>query len=83
MSLVIVILTFIEDFFFNSLLLNLLDQIILSKLYVKSTRRNCYKHYFFLRIVKLWNDLPKDIVETEVIVDVIVEVIVEDIVEAS
>ena len=73
-------LNFHWRFLFNSLLLNLLGQIILSKLYVKSTRLNCYKHSaFFLRIVKLSNDLPKEIVETEVIV----EVIVEDIVQAS
>ena len=35
------------------------------KLYVKSTRLNCYKHYFFTRIATLWNDLPKDIVEAD------------------
>ena len=35
------------------------------KLYVKSTRLNCYKHSFFTRIAKLWNHLPKDIVEAD------------------
>ena len=35
------------------------------KLYVKSTRLNCYKHSFFTRIAKLQHDLPKDIVEAD------------------
>ena len=35
------------------------------KLYVKPTRLNCYKHYFVIRIVKLWNELPGDIVEVD------------------
>ena len=33
------------------------------KLFIKSARLNCYKHSFFIGIIKLWNDLPKDIVE--------------------
>ena len=33
------------------------------KLFIKPARLNCYKHSFFIRIIKLWNDLPKDIVE--------------------
>ena len=35
------------------------------KLYVKPARLNCYKHSFFVRIVKLWNELPGDIVEAD------------------
>ena len=35
------------------------------KLYVKPARLNCNKHYFFIRIVKLWNELPGDIVEAD------------------
>ena len=35
------------------------------KLYVKQARLNCYKHSFFVRIVKLWNELPGDIVEAD------------------
>ena len=35
------------------------------KLYVKPARLNCYKHYFFIRIFKLWNELPGDIVEVD------------------
>ena len=30
------------------------------KLYVKPARLNCYKHSFFVRIVKLWKELPGD-----------------------
>ena len=26
---------------------------------------NCYKHCFFVRTVKLWNELPGDIVEAD------------------
>ena len=33
------------------------------KRFIKPARLNCYKHYFFIGIIKLWNDLPKDIVE--------------------
>ena len=33
------------------------------KLYVKPARLNCYKHSFFVRIIKLQNELPGDIVE--------------------
>ena len=33
------------------------------KLFIKPARLNCDKHSFFIRIIKLWNDLPKDIVE--------------------
>ena len=33
------------------------------KLYVKLARLNCYKHSFFVRIIKLENELPGDIVE--------------------
>ena len=33
------------------------------KLFIKPARQNCYKHSFFIGIIKLWNDLPKDIVE--------------------
>ena len=35
------------------------------KLYLKLARLNCYKHSFFVRIVKLWNELPGDIVEAD------------------
>ena len=35
------------------------------KHYVKPARLNCYKHSFFVRIVKLWNELPGDIVEAD------------------
>ena len=35
------------------------------KLYVKPARVNCYKHSFFIRIIKLWNNLPKKTVEVE------------------
>ena len=35
------------------------------KLYVKPARVNCYKHSFFIRIVKLWNSLPIETVEAE------------------
>ena len=35
------------------------------KLYVKLAKLNCYKHSFFVRIVKLWNELPRDIVEAD------------------
>ena len=35
------------------------------KLYVKPARLNCYKHSFFVRTVKLWNELPGDIVEAD------------------
>ena len=35
------------------------------KLYVKPARLNCYKNSFFIRIVKHWNSLPRDIVEAE------------------
>ena len=35
------------------------------KLYVKPARLNCYIHSFFVRIVKLWNELPGDIVEAD------------------
>ena len=30
------------------------------KLFIKPARLNYYKHSFFIRIIKLWNDLPKD-----------------------
>ena len=33
------------------------------KLFIKPARLYYYKHSFFIRIIKLWNDLPKDIVE--------------------
>ena len=33
------------------------------KLYVKPARLNCYKHSFLVRIIKLQNELPGDIVE--------------------
>ena len=32
------------------------------KLYVKIAIVNCYKFSFFVRIVNMWNNLPKDIV---------------------
>ena len=32
------------------------------KRFIKPARLNCYKHSFFIGIIKLWNDLPKDIV---------------------
>ena len=32
---------------------------------IKPTRLNCYKHSFFVRIVKLWNELLGDIVEAD------------------
>ena len=35
------------------------------KLYIKPARLNCYKNSFFIRIVKLWNELPGDIVEAD------------------
>ena len=35
------------------------------KLYVKPARLNCYKNSFFIRIVKLWNELPRNIVEAD------------------
>ena len=35
------------------------------KLYVKAARINCYKFSFFVRVVKMWNNLPKDIVEAD------------------
>ena len=35
------------------------------KLYVKPARLNCNKHSFFVRIVKLWNELLADIVEAD------------------
>ena len=35
------------------------------KLYVKPARLNCYKNSFFIRIVKLWNKLPRNIVEAD------------------
>lgn len=35
------------------------------KLYFKPARLNCYKNSFFIRIVKLWNELPGDIVEAD------------------
>ena len=35
------------------------------KLYVKPARLNCYKNSFFIRIVKHWNSLPRDIVEAQ------------------
>jgi len=31
--------------------------------YIKPAKLNCYKHSFFIRIVKLWNNLPRDLVE--------------------
>ena len=34
-------------------------------LYIKPARLNCYKNSFFIRIVKLWNELPGDIVEAD------------------
>ena len=37
----------------------------LYKLYVKPARLNCYKHSFFVRTVKLWNELLRDIVEAD------------------
>jgi len=37
------------------------------KLYVKNARLDCYKYSFFIRIVSKWNDLPRDIVEAEVL----------------
>ena len=33
------------------------------KLYVKVTIINCYKYSFFIRIVNVWNNLPKDVVD--------------------
>ena len=36
-----------------------------SSFYIKLARLNCYKHYFLIRIVKLWNNLPRDLVEAE------------------
>ena len=35
------------------------------KLSVKPARLNCYKHSFFVGPVKLWNELPGDIVEAD------------------
>ena len=35
------------------------------KLFVKPARLNCYEHSFFVRIIKLWNELPDDIVEAD------------------
>ena len=35
------------------------------KLKFKSARLNCYKYSFFVRIVNLWNKLPKDVAEAE------------------
>ena len=32
------------------------------KLNVKPARLNCYKHSFFIRIVTLWNEFPRDVV---------------------
>ena len=34
-------------------------------LYTKLLRLDCYKHSFFVRIIKLWNDLPHDVAEAE------------------
>ena len=33
------------------------------KLYVNPARVNCYKHSFFNRIIRIWNDLPGDLAE--------------------
>ena len=33
------------------------------KLYFKSLRINCFKNYFFNRVVSDWNNLPKHVVE--------------------
>jgi len=35
------------------------------KLYVKPARLNCYKHSIFIGIVKLWKNLPRDLVEAD------------------
>ena len=34
-------------------------------LYTKLPRLDCYKHSFFVRIIKLWNDLPHYVAEAE------------------
>ena len=33
------------------------------KLFLKSSKINCFKHSFFIRVVSDWNSLSKDIVE--------------------
>ena len=33
------------------------------KLQVKSANCNCYKYYFFVKIIREWNDLPANVVE--------------------
>ena len=35
------------------------------KRYVNPARVNCYKHSFFIRIIRIWNDLPGDLVEAD------------------
>ena len=35
------------------------------KLYFKSSRINCFKNSFFIRVVSDWNNLPKHVVEAE------------------
>ena len=33
------------------------------KLQLKSANCNCYKYYFFVKIIREWNDLPANVVE--------------------
>ena len=33
------------------------------KLQVKSANCSCYKYYFFVKIIREWNDLPANVVE--------------------
>ena len=33
------------------------------KLQVKLANCNCYKYYFFVKIIREWNDLPANVVE--------------------
>ena len=40
------------------------EPIILTN-FVNPERVNCYKHSFFIRIIRIWNDLPGDLVEAE------------------
>ena len=43
--------------------LNLLNVIKLEPIMIifKSCNPNWYKYYFFVRIIKMWNNLPKDV----------------------
>jgi len=41
------------------------EQTLESAKYELEISLECYKHSFFVRIVKLWNELPGDLVEAD------------------